>query len=507
MLEKTFYPYQVQAGRRVVESLLLHDGEVVTMLTSRQVGKTELFGALMAALAVILPRLAMLFPKSWHLNLTDNQGAYRGFRHGFKVGIYAPRMDQSGIMFDRVKKVLETQSTKRILKDLGLSHDLNNGNTILLSNSSRILCESASEQSKIEGATHNLVVAEEAQDISDMKIRKSISPMVASTMGTIVKVGTATTRMCDFYSTIQYNRRAELLNNQQNHFFFPWTVGAKYNSLYAKYIEGEKRRLGEDSDEFQTSYCGRFIFERGMFVTQEALFHQDIAQQYGPFSEITLKDLPERLRHYSLVVGIDWGSSNDSTVVTLGAVNWNTPMTAGFNETPDGASTDWFTFYRKHILGWIEFVGDSYESQFWEIHSFLCQLRGLRKVVMDSNSCGRPIFDRFTAAFTDRDIEIVGFDFAAKRKSDAYRLFSGDLQGQRITFPAGAKARQEITYRKFVGQMLDLRKEYENGLMKVHHPDEKGARDDYGDSAMLFALGAGTPSTKGVDFSGRNPFF
>jgi hypothetical protein len=33
--------------------------------------------------------------------------------------------------------------------------------------------------------------------------------------------------------------------------------------------------------------------------------------------------------------------------------------------------------------------------------------------------------------------------------------------------------------------MLDLEKEYRNGLLSLHHPDMRGAKDDYPDSLML----------------------
>src|ERR1041385_5176035 len=70
--EKRFYPYQVEFGCRIVESVLLHDGDTLTALLSRQSGKTELVGCIMAALAVILPYLARKLPKDWRLNITDD---------------------------------------------------------------------------------------------------------------------------------------------------------------------------------------------------------------------------------------------------------------------------------------------------------------------------------------------------------------------------------------------------------------------------------------------------
>lgn len=505
MMEMTFYPYQVRVAYRIVESLLLHDGDVITSLMARQVGKTQCVGGTVAACAVMLPDLARKFPNDWRLNITDDSGTYRGFAHGLNVGIYAPRQDQSAITFDRVRTAFETKSAKKVLKELGLSDQVNNGNTVELSNGSAIRCDSASEQSKIEGATHHLVLAEEAQDISDMKIRKSIHPMVASTLGTIVKIGTANTKKCDFYTSIQENRRIELINGKQNHFFFPWKVCAKFNSMYRKFIEQEKRRIGEDSDEFRMSYNGEWIFERGMFITQDVLFNPNVAIVNGLWSEYHWDSFPGVLKHMPLIAGIDWGQSSDPTSLCLMAVDWQNPIETG--ETYNAEGIHRYTHYKKHIIGWMEFLGDNYEYQFGEIYSRLMMLPNLRKIIMDSNTCGKPLYDRASAVYSQHDILVEPFNFQAKLKSSGYQLLASDLWSGRLTFPAGPEARKGIMYRKFVQQMLDLRKEYKNNIMHVAHPEERGAHDDMPDAAMLCNWGAATPFLGGVlETSASNPF-
>lgn len=504
--EKKFYPYQVDLAYRIVESLLDHDGETVTSLMSRQAGKTETIGAIVAAIAVIVPSLAKQFPNDWRLNLTDEKGVYRGFAHGVKIGIYAPRLDQSGIMFDRTKQALETDTAKKVLRELNISLMVFNGNTVKLSNHSRVLCQSASEQSKIEGETHHLLVVEEAQDVGDLKLRKSLRPMVAATGGTIVMVGTASTRKCDFYMACRHNQRVELVTQKRNHFFFPYTVGIQYNSLYRKHIEQEKIRLGEDSDEFRMSYGAEWIFERGMFVTQEQLFHRDIAQTNGLFSAVYPFGLPQKLRYYSIVLGIDWGSASDSTVLTFLAVDWNNPLDSGYASNANGMFH--YQYFQKHVVGWVEFLGDDYETQFHAVHEAIRTFKGLSKVVTDSNTCGLPIYDRLVAVTARTGIEVEPFNFQARLKSDGYKSLYGDICARRLTFPAAPVVRASSSYRKFVNQMLDAQKVYDNGLMKVSHPDEKDAHDDYPDSLMMAAWGANTPARSNrIDISMNNPFY
>lgn len=503
--EKKFYPYQTAISQRIVESVLTHDGEVLTALISRQSGKTQTVGATCAALLLVLPFLCAQFPESWHLNITDDTGVYRGFKDGIEIGIYAPRKEQAKIAFDRVKECFEREATKQVMREMRVSMLTFNGDSIKLSNGSLGVCRSASEQSKIEGDTFHLLILEEAQDISDVKIRKSLHPMVSSTMGTIVKVGTAKAERCDFYHAIKANIRAQIdgSSKRTNHFIFPYTICQKYNSRYRDYIEKEKTRIGEDSDEFKLSYGCVWIFERGMFVTQEQLLSPDIAQLgYKPWCHLHRYGiLPANFSYYSIVAGIDWGSAADSTVVTLTAVNWKNPQDTVI------IGREEVNLYKKHIVEWREWQGDDYETQFWEIFEYLNRVPKLEKVIMDSNSCGRPIFDRFASAFSGKSVEVVSFDFNFKIKSEGYKAFYADICGKRFTFPAHPDVRRTQEYKRFVNQMIDLRKRYKGGLMQVAHPDEKHAHDDYCDSAMLSAWGCNTPGGYSNISTGNNFFY
>lgn len=347
---------------------------------------------------------------------------------------------------------------------------------------------------------------EEAQDIDDQKIRKSIEPMTASTLGSIVKVGTAGTRKCDFYTSIQDNRRNQLLTGKRNHFYFPWTVCSKSNSLYRTHVENARRRLGAESDEFLMSYMGKWIFERGMFISSEQLFHPEVAQVSGVWSKhYDSGYLPVGMRHYSIVAGIDWGSMADSTYVCLMAVDWNNPVDS-MEQVFNDSGTHRYVRYKKHIIGWLSFRGDNYETQWHEISSRLSRIPQLRKIIMDSNTCGLPIYDRFCSAFIDQRVAVEGFNFHSHIKSEGYKSFANDFHAQRITFPAGKEARETAHYREFVFQTLDLRKDYKNGLMVVSHPDEKGAHDDAPDSAMIAAWGCNDPAHVGTEFARNNPF-
>ena len=51
-----FFPYQVPIAYRIIESIVLGDGEELTVVATRQSGKSEVLSAVMAGMMVILPK-------------------------------------------------------------------------------------------------------------------------------------------------------------------------------------------------------------------------------------------------------------------------------------------------------------------------------------------------------------------------------------------------------------------------------------------------------------------
>lgn len=484
---KVFYQYQKRFSARIIEILLMHEGESLTGLWSRQSGKTEVLSSTLAAIAIMFPALAEQFPTDWRFNITDELGRYRGYRDGVSIGVYAPILEQSQIMFERLRNTLSSGEAEEVMEELGVTMSANRGNTVKLTNGSTLLAMSASKNSQIEGHTHHLVVAEEAQDIDAQKMRKSIHPMVASTQGNIVKIGTANATKGDFYQAIKINRRLEQVTGKQYHFHNPWHEVVKYNSMYARYIEQEKIRIGEFSDEFRMSYGCEFILERGMFVTDKTLMASGVPQVVGRYSEMYRTGFTGK----NIVVGIDLAKENDSTVVCVMDVDWSAPSV--YEEAEIDFMDSAFVAYEKHVLAWFEFLGDDYEEQFHRIVDICRQFRPIRKVCLDATR---------EASFADRirhhplfhEAEITDFVFGRQTKSEGYRLFHNDISAGRFHFPAGDAARSTTEYRRFVLQMLDLTKTYKDGYLCVEHPDEAGAHDDYPDATMLATWAADEPT-------------
>lgn len=504
--EKHLFAYQKQFSFRIIEALLMHDGEMLTALWSRQSGKSETIGVTVAACGIILPVLANnpAFRDDWRLNCTDEQGNYRGYAKGLKVGIYAPVQEQADIAYTRVRDTMASATTQQVCDELGVSIVYNRGNKLWLSNGTKIRSQTASQNSNIEGESYHFLILDEAQDIGMTKVRKSLHPMVAAYNGIIVKIGTCGVEKSEFYLAIKANKRAFAQGMPQSHYEYNYLVCQEYNSMYKQFITKEKARLGEESDEFKLSYLCEWLLERGQFITDKQLMNPSVAMVAGGH-HCAYEKLPQA---WTCVAGVDIGKVHDPTVITVMHVDWNNPIADEWIPTPE--TEVHFVAYQKHIVGWKMIMGDNYEEQFTAITQYLSGFKGLRKIVVDATGVGQWGLDRFIVHYRDFHrgwaidgtpdvgyVEVEGFVFNAQSKAEGYKLFHSDLITGRSTFPAGEKVRKTYEFRKFVGEMLDLRKSYVNGLLRCEAPDEPGAHDDFPDSAMLANWGAQTPSDLG----------
>lgn len=292
---------------------------------------------------------------------------------------------------------------------------------------------------------------------------------------TKILIGTATTQRGFFLDSIERNKKEHLEGGKRNHFEYNYEVVMKYNPSYEKYIIGEKKRLGENSDEFQMSYNLKWILERGMFIDDKV------------FSSLACPEMGLSIMDTSKVhvVGLDLGKKQDSTIVTVLEVDWNNPILvekaqAGDMDIPD------YTAYNVYIKAWLEIQGDNWNEQYEMIKDFLNNFN-VARVVMDATGVGDAIYDRMRA---NLDYEVVPFVFSKQGKSDLYKHLNTEIRGGRVHYPANPETKDTREFQKFEQQMLELEKSYSGQLMVVAHPPVAGAHDDYPDSLALAVWGA-----------------
>ena len=498
---RVMYPYQGQFSKRIIRSVLENDGAEITALFSRQSGKTETIAITVGGLMIILPQLA-------NMPMFADDPRLTMFKDGFWVGIFAPSQRQAQITYRRMKSRIQCKESIAILEDpdFRLEFTTSNGQTVALSNGSFVTAISASDGSNIEGESFKFIICEEAQDISNYKIRKSIHPMGAAYNATICKIGTATTFKGDFYEAIQRNKKdyEEKRIKIRNHFEYNYKVVQKYNPRYAKYVEREKRSLGENSDEFRMSYNLEWIISRGMFI--------DIDEFEESCGDLFL-DRVDRDLQANHVGGIDVGGGSDkkskdsdSTVVTIVEVDWDNPvlMESSYNE--ETQEEEVYLAYNSYIKDWLEItpeIAKDYEEQYAIIMDYLKNFR-MAKLVVDAtreSSLGQRI-----RANVKYEVEL--FVFSTKSKSELYKNLDKEINSGRAKYPNSKETQKTKEHQKFIQQMSDLQKGYSGSNLVVSHPDERGAHDDYPDSWALALWGAREPGVKDeTETKDRNKVF
>jgi hypothetical protein len=469
----SLHPYQLPLATRIIESVIINDGEEITALAARQSGKSETIANTVATLMVLLPRLAKMYP--------DLLGK---FKDGIWIGMFAPVEGQVETLFGRTVNRLTSERALEILGDPEIDDSIGKvaGVTrqIKLKNSgSSLMMMTANPRAKIESKSFHLIVIDECQEADDFVVSKSISPMLAYYSGTMVKTGTPTTSKNNFYRSIQLNKRAQTSRTRQNHFQWDWRDVAKVNANYSKYIKKEMLRIGEDSDEFQMSYNCKWLLERGMFVTST------IMDELGDKSQ----EIVKAWHRTPVVVGIDPARKIDSTVVTVVWVDWDRP--------------DEFGYFDHRVLNWLELQGDDWEDQYFQIVNFLSNYDVIA-VGVDANGVGDAVAQRLKLLLPKTEVHSLGS--SQPEQSKRWKHLKALIDRRMIGFPAHAKTKRLKTWKRFYQQMTDLETKFTGPNFLAKAPDEAHAHDDYADSlaiAVSLTLDLTMPS---VEVS-SSPFF
>lgn len=469
---RAFYPYQREMAHAICIDVIGNLGNTLTGLFARQSGKSETVANMAAALMVILPKLA---------NMRDptNPRRYgfpqlRKFVRGFWVGIFSPSSTQSSTTFKRLKDRLNSPEGREILHTPEFALDgyeqldfvRNARDYIELNNGSFCLMMSADKQANIESKTFHLILLDESQDLDEFVVGKSIMPMGAATNATTVATGTPGTTKGFFYNMIGTNKNMEQERNAERrlqpqlHYEYDYKTVQKYNDNYRRYIIKEKRKLGEESDEFKMAYRLIWLLERGMALSQEL------------FDELTIKsvNIVTSNRDDECVAGLDWGKSQDSTVLTVGLPRWKE-----IDEATGKVPVD--------VIYWWDKLGDDYESIFADLRDQVGRFN-IRTLSCDATGVGEPLYDRLQANLLNTTV--IPVRFTSQSKDHLYKNFLLMLQEKKVTWPGESRVRQRKYWKAFEHQMLNLQKEYKNGYLACHAPeDQRNAHDDFPDSLAL----------------------
>lgn len=458
------YSYQEEIAYRIIYSVITFEGSVLTVLLSRQSGKSETMAFVIDTLTVLLPALAKIIPD------------LEQFSNGFRVGLFAPQSDQVVTTYSRAMTRLTSANAEMVLSDPDLLVSLESEVRLNLSNGSFLAGQVASKQSKIESKTYDLIIIEEAQDTDDFLVTKSIEPMLTATGGTLVKVGTTGVTKNHFWYEIQANRNHDRKipdKRLRNHFEYAYKeiISArrhqfeidhkKFHLNYEADILRKKERWGEDSQAFKLAYALVWDLESGMLISDKE-FSTLLNRKLG-FQEPSTGDY--------VVAGLDIGKAPAETVLTIAKV-WYTD--------------DPFEKPYKQILAWVCLGGLDYEAQHHEILNYIVEYN-ISTIFADYTGVGKPVVDRLVYACGEY-VNIEPYTFTAQSKSDMWYNFTSDIQTRRLIVPANRMVRGTIEFQKFEEQMKNCQK-YFNGAYMVCEKSE-GYFDDMVDSCALMCLAA-----------------
>jgi hypothetical protein len=443
------FPYQAALGRRIIESVVGSDGSTITGEFSRQSGKTEVVANVAASLMILLPRLAAMFPEF---------GPLQKYLRGVMVGCFAPVEQQVETLFGRVVDRLTSDRALELLEDPDIDDEVRPGSRKVRLKKCQSFCamQTANPRAKIESKSYHIIFIDESQSVDEYTLNKSIGPMGAFYLATMVMTGTPDVTKGVFYKTIQHNKRMELRRGgRKNHFHFDWKYCARYNRNYAAYIRGEALRIGEDSDEFRLNYKLEWLLERGMLITESRL--DELGDPSMPIVQSYWKS--------PLIAGIDFARKMDSTVATVVWVDWDRPDELGL--------------YDHRILGWLEMHGEEWETQYWRLVDWFSNY-SVMAIGVDAQGVGDVAADRLKRLLPNIQVEPLSSQIADQ--SMRWKHLQQLLQRGLLSWPAHPKAKKTKNWRRFRQQMIDVEKSYKGAHMMVEAPNEAGVHDDYVDS-------------------------
>jgi hypothetical protein len=232
-------PYQVEAARAIVRSVMKRQGRTFTVMMARQMGKNELSAHVEAFLLLAHRKAGGTIVKA--------------------APAFKPQLINSKLRLERVLARLPRAIARDIHPRFGYIIQLGEAAIHFLS---------AEETSNVVGATADLLLEiDEAQDVSEEKYLKDFRPMASTANTTAVLYGTAWSDD----TMLARQRAANLRDDPSAHFEFPWTVLAAINPDYANFVESEIRRRGDEHPIIRTQYRLETVESAGRLFGPEQL--------------------------------------------------------------------------------------------------------------------------------------------------------------------------------------------------------------------------------------------
>lgn len=457
--------YQVNALWPVIYSVLNKQHKTFYEQWPRQSGKSSGVGTLGAELAAVIPTL---FYKT-----------YPDLSNGVRVGIYGPRRDKAQKLRDKIETVLSSEFYKDVL---GIRFETKNSNIIKLSNGSSIISATASDQAKcVEQPSLHLIITEETQALSRTRVVKSLAPMLSSTAGTMVHIGTASNEPKEhgfFYDIMKKYDEELRVHHRKIPGVFKLTLNEVFNTpgteTYRKTVLSDIKKYGIDSPEIQSQYFGVWDFDVGKNWIREDWLTKCRSDEYK-FLTMT------NAYYFEAVIGIDVAKVNDSTVVTIleRPKTWSEIDSTGQKHT----------YYRPpRIRHWLEIHGDNYPRQAKIIRRYLSHFKNLLAGKVDTRGPGHALFDMLVEKDPDEKIPLQTYPFLERDEpsemeiSQEWNQLKMMILARQIQYPQ-TNCPERVEFER---EMIELiKKKMADGRVRIDHPATEFGKKDFCDSLRL----------------------
>lgn len=235
VVRRELRPYQLEAAKAIIDSVINKRGLTFAVVMSRQAGKNELSAQLEAYLMNLFQRV----PQSSIVKASPT---------------YKPQTVNSKM---RLRDCLDNEWNRPFLR----------GAEGYITRLGRCRCFffSAHPSSNVVGATASVLLeCDEAQDVDSDKWNKEFAPMAAATNATTVFYGTVWTSRTLLAQVIRELREAEKKDGIRRVFMVPWDEVAKVVPSYGEYVRKEMARLGEAHPIVKTQYKLEEISDAGL---------------------------------------------------------------------------------------------------------------------------------------------------------------------------------------------------------------------------------------------------
>jgi hypothetical protein len=430
-------PYQLEAGRAVVDSVFGGRGLTLSIMMARQAGKNELS----AQLEVLLLTAHMLIDAD-----------------AIKC---APTFDPQARL-----------SMRRLwtrLQEAGLGPWCRrDGTGVIRLGKVRQVFLSAEPGSNVVGHTARILLeVDESQDVDREKFDREFRPMAAVANATTVHYGTAWEETSLLEQVKQSNLELERRDGLRRHFEYDWQVVARHNPAYGRFVESERQRLGENHPLFLTQYCLRTLAGGGRLLStqQRAQLQSGHPRLNGPQpgeAYVAGLDLAGQ-------GAVDEGEAaspqrpddRDASVLTIARV---------VLPAPDALVQE----SRLEVVEHYAWVGEPHDRLYERLVDLLREVWRVRRVAVDATGLGETLA-AWLARALGRDT-VASVRFSAERKSRLGHNLLAAVNGGRLKIYAGDASAE---YRAFWQEMERARVSYRANRTMNFYVEPSQGHDDY----------------------------